>query len=185
MNSNNDLIIKYIRLAHKIAAPFCRGFPKSAEEIKSAALEGLCRGARLVEKRNQHEFAGQIIYLTIKGYVLSEVNKIPLIRVPASQIKKHRLHCYIKGLPFKIRDLYPEIFNDPDLRFSAVCDGFYNQKIKEALDHLRLSIEEQEVLDLRLSDATVREIAEELHYSKSKIQKIIERIRVKWRRKFS
>lgn len=182
---NEELVLQYRKLAYKLALPFCKGFPKSTDDIKSAALEGLCRGVQDVIKNNKYEYAGAVIYLNIRRAIIDEVSNIPLIQIPASLIKKHRLKCYEEKIPFKISDLYPEVFNDPNLTLISQIgsDGFRHIKQQEILEWLGLKDDELKVLGLRLEEQTVREIAEELGCSKSHVQNIIERIRDKWRRK--
>lgn len=182
---NEELILQYKKLAYKMATPFCKGFPKSTDDIKSAALEGLCRGVQDVVNNNKSAYAGAIIYLNIRRAIIDEVSNIPLIPIPASLIKKKRLECYTNKVPFKISDLYPEIFNDPNLTLISQIgsDGFRHIKQQEILEWLNLDDDELEVLSLRLEEKTVREIATELACSKSHIQNIVERIRIKWRKK--
>jgi RNA polymerase sigma factor (sigma-70 family) len=177
--TKEELLKKYIKLAYKLAGPFYKGFPNHAEDIKSAALEGLCRAINVIIKGNKYEFAGAIIYLHIRGHIFNEINKIPFIRIPVSYIKRHKLFCYEHNLIFRIKDLYPEVFNDLE---SSSTEGHYHNKLKTLIKNLHLNDEELSVLDLRLEDQTVREIATELVCSKSKVQKIIERIRHKWRK---
>ena len=182
---NEELILQYKKLAYKMAVPFCKGFPKSSDDIKSAALEGLCRGVQDVIDNEKFSYAGAIIYLNIRRAILDEVMNIPLIPIPASLIRKRRLECYTNKVPFKISDLYPEIFNDPDLNLISQIgsDGFRHIKQQEILEWLNLDTDELEVLSLRLEEKTVREITTELSCSKSHIQNIVERIRSKWRKK--
>ena len=184
--TKEELLKQYKKLAYKIAVPYCRGFPKSTEDIQSAAMEGLCKGVNDVLYNKKFEYAGAVIYLNIRRCILDEISSIPLIPIPNSLIRKYRLECYEKKKPFKINDLYPQIFNDPDLNLISQIgiDGFRYIKQKEILEGLRLDAEELSVLSLRLEEQTVREIAQELSCSKSQIQKIIERIRLKWKKRF-
>lgn len=187
MEEKDELVNKFIKLAYKMASPYCKGFPKSSEDIKAAALEGLCRGVNKIIKTGSYEHAGAIIYLFIRGHILDEVNKIPFIRIPISQIKRKRLEAYQNKELFKIRDLYPEVYNDPDLSFSSKigAEGFFYEKIRENVEAMRLNKEELDVLNLRFEEQTVREMAIELGCSKSQIHKILERIRAKWRKRCS
>jgi RNA polymerase sigma factor (sigma-70 family) len=182
-----DFYEKYKRLAHRLAKSYYQKFPGYREDLKSAALEGLAKGiAYIREHPEKEEYAGQIIYLNIRQYLIREIENIPLIQIPRSYIKKRKLECYLELRPFKIRDLYPEVFNDPDLSFVSKVgvEGFYHIKLKEIVEDLKLNDQELDVLDCRLADQTIREVAEELKISKSKAQTILERIRKKWFKKY-
>lgn len=185
MESAEQLLKRFERLAYKLASRYIKGFPKSVDEIKSAALEGLCQGINDVIKSNKYEYAGAVIYLNIKQKILEEIRTLPLIPIPNSLVKKKRLECYENKKPFKISELYPEVYNDPDLKLCSQIkyNGFYYVEFLETLEHLNLNDEEQAILNLRIEERTVREIAEIIGCSKSQVQKIIERMRDKWKRK--
>ena len=183
--TNEELILQYKKLAYKMAIPFCKGFPKSADDIKSAALEGLCRGVKDVVENKKFDYAGAIIYLNIRRTIFDEVSNIPLIPIPTSLIKKKRLACYTNKVPFKISDLYPEVFNDPDQNLISQIgsDGFRHVKHQEILEWLGLDEDELKVLNFRLEEQTIREIAIEMSCSKSNVHNIVGRIRAKWQKK--
>jgi len=187
MESAEELVKKFQKLAYKMASRFYYRFPKSKEDIQSAALEGLCQGVRDIIDNKKYEYAGAIVYINIRQKILEEIRLLPLIPIPTSLIKKKRLESYIEKRPFRINELYPEVYNDPD--FSIISqityNGFAYVNFKEIIEELKLTQEESRIIELRLEEQTVREIAQELGCGKSKIQNIIEGIRTKWKRKFS
>jgi DNA-directed RNA polymerase specialized sigma subunit len=183
--TSEELLKKFQKLAEATARRYTTKFPKHKDDLKSAALEGMCHGIRIVISQKKFEYAGAIIYLNIRRYLFEELKKIPLIYLPTSYIKKARLKALNEKRPFKISEIYPIIFNDPD--FSIISkisyNGFYALLLKESIEDLQLSKFEKDVLSLRLEERAIRQIAEELNCSKSKIQKTIEKIRERWRKK--
>lgn len=186
MESAEQLLKRFEKLAYKLTIKFGRGFPKSHKEIKHAALEGLCQGIRDVIDNNKYEYAGAIIYLNIKQKIFEEIRTLPIIPIPSSLVRKKRLECYLAKKPFKINDLYPEVYNDPDLSLISKIkyDGFSYVHFLEIIEELQLTEEEQQVLNLRIEERPIREIAEMIGCSKSQVHIIIKRIRKRWKRKF-
>lgn len=185
MESSEQLLKRFEKLAYKIAIKYGKRFPKSIDDIKAAAEEGLCKGIRDVIINNKFDYAGAIIYLNIRQLILEEIRNLPLIPIPSSLVKKKRLECYEQKRVFKISDLYPEVYNDSNLSLVSkiAYDGFSYVHFKETLEELSLTDEEQQILNLRIEERTVREIAEIIGCSKSQIHNIIKGIRKKWKRK--
>jgi RNA polymerase sigma factor (sigma-70 family) len=173
---------KYHRLAYKVAAPFLTGFPKLYEDLKGAAMLGLCEGLNKAKIKN-HPNPGALVVFHVKWELIKCLQtSYCIIRLPRWFIEKEKILAYEREEPFSIAKLYPQIWQIVEWEIDARI--FYNEEawrnLKQQIADVHLTKLEEEVLIFRLSDYTYMEIAKELGYSDAGIIRIMERIRKKW-----
>ena len=176
-----DMVEKYERLAYKIARPYMQGFPSIREDLEGAALLGLCSGIDEAIKK-EHPNPGALVVFNVTFEIVKCLQtSYCIIRLPRSLIRKEKLKAYEEGEEFSIAGLYPKVLPTaeqlPDLDLDINKSWL---EIKEQISEIKLTKFEKQVLYCRLSDYTIREIAEDLKCSHVWVVKAMKKVKEKW-----
>lgn len=177
----NKIIEGYVAFAYRIAKPFYTSFNSKAQDLKGAAILGLCEGVCAAIKQGKRTYIPQFIYLYVRQCILEELANSSLIPIPRSFIRKKRKEALEEGKSFSYKELSTIVLTTAgeDFTYDAGKEDFRWFEIFDLFKFLELTEFESQVILRRMFDFRMREIAEELECSPNWINLTLQGIRKK------
>ncbi len=178
---------RFTTLVYKICGKYVMGFPNKRDDIRGAAMLGMCEGISQARKKKIENVAG-CVYINVHKEIIDFLLKDRLIQIPRSYIRKMKYLAMETGEleSFKVKDLFPMIFSTAKYEFDdwkVATDDARWFLVFDAMKWLDLTEFEQDIVWKRIEGYTYREISEELECSAMWPNAIIKEIQKRWEQK--
>lgn len=182
-----DQVERFTTLVYKICGKYVMGFPNKRDDIRGAAMLGMCEGISQARKKKIENVAG-CVYINVHREIIDFLLKDRLIQIPRSYIRKMKYLAMEAGEleNFKVKDLFPMIFSTAKYEFDdwriAVDDARWFM-VADTMKWLDLSEFEESIVWKRIEGYTYREISEQFDCSAMYPNATIKRIAERWQKK--
>lgn len=187
------LIMLHEELSGIIAGEYIKKRGAMKDDIISASYHGLVQGVRWIfEGRVDHDNWTGYLVVTMRRFIREQIHSDQTVRVPEStwratedkstlEFKTYSIHGYYRNLR-RDASMYDGTMTSEDRSLAKHCERPKDQDnvmLESAMEDMKLSEKETEVLLLRMDGYTVREIVAKLELSIGTVHGVIAGIKRK------
>ncbi len=191
-----EIILEFQGLARSLARHAVARHPQRADDIRAAAAFGLVQAVCWARERMYNNCIGPYITTTVRRFIRDFLERDHMIRVPRKEWMKMIKELDLENLDDWERMRVERTFYTAFLVISPSTEdggGFLEETpslavddkdmstIRDICDHLRLSIYEAQLIQKRMENYTLDEIALTLRKGKTTIYDDLKRIQRRYR----
>lgn len=150
IEARNSLILRHIRLGFHIAKKYGIKYPDLKDDLISVSVEGVVHAVESL-RGNLHPTPSKYITLTVHGFLKWFLEHRKIVYIPRRAKSRHVLISEITGLYKNTEEKLDKGLTVPPNHDETL--------ITTTVERLKLTKLEQQILELRLQDFTIIEIA--------------------------
>ena len=191
----DEIILEFQGLARSLARHAVARHPQRADDIRAAAVFGLVQAVCWARERMYNNYIGPYITITVRRFIRDFLERDHMIRVPRKEWMKMIKELDLEELDDWHRMRVERTFYTAFLVISPSTDeGSFLEEtpslavddkdmstIRDICDHLRLSYYEAELIQKRMENYTLDEIALTFRKGKATIFDDLRRIQRRYR----